>query len=91
MIAYFCTQEWKFADHNVDALWGRLTPLDQELFDFNIARLDWQSVFLSSMRGIRIHLTKEPSDNLQVARKRYRRCSQEVLNNLLIISSSLHR
>jgi len=66
-----------------------MTPLDQELFDFNVAKLDWQSVFKNCMQGLRVHLTKEPLDNLQVARKRYQRCSQEVFNNLLIISSSL--
>jgi len=66
-----------------------MTPLDQELFDFNIARLDWQSVLRSSIQGLRLHFAKEPLDNLEVAKKRYRRYSQEVLNNLPIISSPL--
>ena len=89
MIAYFSTQEWKFTDHNVKALQSRMTPLDQELFEFNIARLDWESVFRSCMKGLRLHFAKESLENLSVAKKRYRRCSQGVLNNLLIISSSL--
>jgi fatty acyl-CoA reductase len=89
VIAYFSIQQWKFTDHNVQALWSRMTPLDQELFDFNIAKLDWQNVFKNCMKGLRIHFAKEPLDNLQVAKKRYTRCCQEVLNNLLIISSSL--
>ena len=66
-----------------------MTPLDQELFDFNVARLQWQSVFRSCMKGLRVHFAKEPLDNLSFAKKRYRRCSQKVLNNLLIIASSL--
>ena len=66
-----------------------MTPLDQELFDFNIAKLDWKSVFRICMKGLRVHFAKEPFDNLQVAKKRYKRCSHEVLNSLLIISSSL--
>lgn len=89
MISYFSCQQWKFTDHNVQALQSRMTPLDQELFDFNIARLDWQSVFKLGMQGLRIHVAKESLDNLQVAKKRYRRCVQRVLNKLLIISSSL--
>lgn len=89
MVSYFCIQQWKFTDHNVQALHSRMTPLDQELFDFNIARLDWQAVLRSSIKGIRLHFAKDPLDNLEVARKRYRRYGQELLNNLLIISSSL--
>jgi hypothetical protein len=61
-----------------------MTPLDQELFDFNIARLDWQSVFRSCMQGLRTTLVNESPDTLEVAKKRYRRCSQKVLNNLVI-------
>jgi len=79
VIAYFSIQQWKFTDHNVQALWSRMTPLDQELFDFNIAKLDWQAVFTSCMQGLRVHFAKEPLDNLPVAKKRYRRCSKEVL------------
>lgn len=89
VIAYFSVQQWKFTNQNVQALQSRMAPLDQELFDFNVARLDWQSVFRACMEGLRVHFAKEPLDNLPVARKRYRRCSQEVFNNLLIISSSL--
>jgi fatty acyl-CoA reductase len=89
VISYFSIQQWKFTDHNMQALQRRMTPPDQELFDFNIAKLDWQSVFKACMQGLRVHFAKEPLDNLQFARKRYRRCSHEVLNNLLIISSSL--
>jgi len=89
VVSYFSVQQWKFTDHNVQALQSRMTPLDQELFDFNIARLDWHSVLKSSVRGLRLHFAKESLDNLEVAKKRYRRYSQEVLNNLLIISSSL--
>lgn len=73
VIAYFATQQWKFTDHNVQALWSRMTPLDQDLFDFNIAKLDWQSVFRTCMQGLRVHFAKEPLDNLPVAKKRYRR------------------
>jgi hypothetical protein len=66
-----------------------MTPLDQELFYFDIAAIDWQSLFRSCMIGLRLHFAKDHPDNLEIAKKRYRRCSQEVLNNLLIISSSL--
>ena len=83
VISYFSTQEWKFTDHNVQAVWSRMSPLDQELFDFNIARLDWQYVFRSCMQGLRIHLANETPDTLEVAKKRYRRCSQKVLHNLV--------
>jgi fatty acyl-CoA reductase len=89
VIAYFSVQQWKFTDQNVQALQSRMTPVDQELFDFNIARLDWPSVFKTCMQGLRVHFAKEPLDNLQVAKKRYKRCSQEVLNNLPVFSSSL--
>jgi len=73
VVSYFSVQQWKFTDHNVQALQSRMTPLDQELFDFNIARLDWHSVLKSSVRGLRLHFAKEPLDNLEVAKKRYRR------------------
>lgn len=73
VISYFSTQQWKFTNHNVQAVWSRMTPLDQELFDFNIARLDWQSVFRSCMQGLRTTLVNESPDTLEVAKKRYRR------------------
>ncbi|PNF31087.1 Fatty acyl-CoA reductase wat [Cryptotermes secundus] len=73
VISYFCTQQWKFTNHNVQAVWRRMTPLDQRLFDFNIADIDWESVFKASMQGLRIHMAEETPDTLEVARKRYRR------------------
>jgi hypothetical protein len=53
-----------------------MTPSDQRLFDFNIADIDWESVFRASMQGLRIHMADETPDILEVARRRYRRCSQ---------------
>jgi hypothetical protein len=84
VISYFCTQQWKFTDHNVQAVWSRMTPLDRELFDFNIVRLDWKSVLRSCMLGLCIYMLKESPDTIEAAKKRYRRCSQKVLNNIII-------
>jgi len=55
-----------------------MSPLDQELFDFNIGNIDWQSTFRASMQGLRVHLAQETPETLDAAKKRYRRYSQNV-------------
>jgi hypothetical protein len=50
-----------------------MSPVDQKLFDFNIANLDWQSMLKASMLGLRVHVAKESPDTLEPAKKRYRR------------------
>ncbi|KDR09346.1 hypothetical protein L798_15114, partial [Zootermopsis nevadensis] len=78
VISYFSTQQWKFTNDNVQTLWKRMSPEDQKLFDFNIANIDWQSVFRDSMQGLRIYVAQETTDTIEDAKKRYRRYSQNV-------------
>ncbi|XP_021938103.1 fatty acyl-CoA reductase wat-like [Zootermopsis nevadensis] len=73
VISYFSTQQWKFTNDNVQTLWKRMSPEDQKLFDFNIANIDWQSVFRDSMQGLRIYVAQETTDTIEDAKKRYRR------------------
>lgn len=78
VISYFSTQQWKFTNDNVQTLWKRMSPEDQKLFDFNIANIDWQSVFKDSMLGLRTYMAQDTPDTIEPAKKRYRRYSQNV-------------
>ncbi|XP_069685499.1 fatty acyl-CoA reductase wat-like isoform X2 [Periplaneta americana] len=72
VISYFSVQQWKFTNYNTQAMWKQLNPLDRELFNFNMADVEWEKTFELCMQGLRTHIGQDPPDNLEYARKRYR-------------------
>lgn len=72
-INYFCVNKWTYTDDNLQAMRGRMTKMDQQLFDFNMKGFDWASYAESHFIGIRTHLFKEDMSNLEDCRSKFAR------------------
>lgn len=73
VIYYFTNGQWYFSNQNVQQLWNKLTPQDQQIFSFNMADINWNEVINHSMLGIRTYLMKEDPSNIPAALKRNQR------------------
>lgn len=73
VIYYFTNGQWYFTNQNVQQLWNKLTPQDQQLFFFDMAQLNWSEVISMSIFGIRTYLMKEDPNNIPEALKRTQR------------------
>lgn len=73
VIYYFTNGHWYFTNNNVQNLWKKLSPQDQEIFFFNMGDLNWSEVINLSMFGIRTYLMKEDPSTIPTALKRYNR------------------
>ncbi|XP_058798526.1 fatty acyl-CoA reductase wat-like [Phymastichus coffea] len=73
VISYFCTQQWNFNNDNLLRLWERTSPVDREKYDFNLNSLDWDDYFYHHVRGIRVHILKDPLHTIEVGRMKIRR------------------
>ncbi|XP_071441774.1 fatty acyl-CoA reductase wat-like [Hetaerina americana] len=73
VIAYFSTQSWKFNNANVVDLWNRLDPMDQQMFQFDMNKMDWDNYFQKHILGLRVYLVKDDLSTLPEARKRWKR------------------
>lgn len=73
VISYFSLQSWLFRDSNTRSLVQKLSKLDQSLFNFDIAQLDWNDYFIKHVRGIRLYILKDPIESLPKAIKHTKR------------------
>uniref|UniRef100_A0AAR5PRJ8 Fatty acyl-CoA reductase n=2 Tax=Dendroctonus ponderosae TaxID=77166 RepID=A0AAR5PRJ8_DENPD len=71
VLAYFTNRDWKFRNDNVQALWKRMKKHDQELFDFDIQKLNWDAYFFTYTRGARVYLLKDPLDTIPQGTVKY--------------------
>jgi len=69
VIAYFSLQSWTFNDKNMQSLWNRLSKLDQSLFNFDIANMDWYDFLVKHAQGIRLYVLKDPLTTVEEGRK----------------------
>lgn len=63
-VEYFALREWRFKDDNVRALWRKMRGLDREVFEFNVASLDWDAYMYTCVRGGRVYLLKDPLETI---------------------------
>lgn len=70
VIYYFTNGRWYFTNNNVQNLWQKLSPEDQQVFFFDMAQLNWSDVIRQSMFGIRTYLMKEDPSTVPQAIKR---------------------
>lgn len=47
-----------------------MSKLDQSLFRFDVAKLDWNEYFKKHVLGIRLYIIKDPMDTVPEAQKR---------------------
>lgn len=98
MLAYFATRDWKFDNSNVQSLYEELCDADKQIFDFNMATLDWSDYFYNYVRGIRVYLLKDPVETVPAGLKKLTRlrilhyifCSILVLLCLRLFYGVLH-
>ncbi|XP_023288183.1 fatty acyl-CoA reductase wat [Orussus abietinus] len=73
VVSYFTTQQWTFRNRRVQKLWERLRPADRKKFFFSIEEINWDEYWCPYVRGIRLHILKDPLDTLDMARIKYRK------------------
>ncbi|KAF5291768.1 hypothetical protein FQA39_LY14256 [Lamprigera yunnana] len=70
LTSYFATKQWIFDDANTQILWNNLNETDQALYPFDVAKLDWNSFFKSSILGCRTYITKDTMDTVPEGHKK---------------------
>ncbi|CAG9770822.1 unnamed protein product [Ceutorhynchus assimilis] len=73
VIEYFTMNSWNFGNNNTQTLWKRMKKYDQELFDFDIEKLNWDSYIYTYCRGCRVYLLKDPLSTIPQGKKKYRK------------------
>ncbi|XP_017770686.1 PREDICTED: uncharacterized protein LOC108558317 [Nicrophorus vespilloides] len=72
VVSYFAQRQWDFHDDNTKLLWKSLCEKDRQLFQFNIATLDWISYFDNYTSGCRLYLLKDTLDTVPAGRRKLR-------------------
>uniref|UniRef100_A0A0K0DP35 Fatty acyl-CoA reductase n=1 Tax=Angiostrongylus cantonensis TaxID=6313 RepID=A0A0K0DP35_ANGCA len=65
---YFTTHGWTFHSKNLPKLWEALSVEDQQLFNFDVRQVDWDSYLFDYIMGIKRYILKDDLDNLRAAR-----------------------
>lgn len=74
VLSYFSMRSWTFNDDNTRSLIGRMSKLDQSLFNFDISNLNWDDYFKRHVEGLVKYLLKDTDeDSLEKGRKHMRR------------------
>ncbi|XP_064536696.1 fatty acyl-CoA reductase wat-like [Drosophila montana] len=61
VIQHFMINNWSFETFNTDRLWESMSAADQQLFDFDMQSLDWDSYFDRLFFGLRTYLCRKDS------------------------------
>jgi Male sterility protein. len=72
-LEYFAHRQWVWTDHNVQALFNKLDPEDQELFFFDMGQMKWEYYAEAMGLGLRVYLVHDDIHTLPAARKKYQR------------------
>lgn len=67
-MSFFATNQWEFTNDNVLTLWEKLSIVDKDKFFFNVTNIDWDSYWLSYVKGIRVFLLKDPMETVNKAK-----------------------
>ncbi|KAH8310247.1 hypothetical protein KR044_000233, partial [Drosophila immigrans] len=71
----FSLSSWTFDLNNTNRLLQSMSPKDRELFQFDMATVDWDEYFTVALFGVRLHITKEEptEESLQRATNTFNR------------------
>ena len=81
MLSYFDSNQWEFKSDNIRNLWDDMSIVDKKQFNFNMREIDWNTLFLRKLKGLRVYLLKEDPSTIPKARI--------LLNKLKIIHYSV--
>ncbi|KAH8409864.1 hypothetical protein KR222_011011 [Zaprionus bogoriensis] len=83
LLAPFGNTNWSFRTENTQRLWRCLSQRDQQIYQFDMASLDWRDYFYRSIGGMRIYLGKEEPSKESIQRGQRKRARFVVLHHLL--------
>ena len=72
-LSFFLTSEFDFSTENTKGLYGQLSPVDKQLFNFDINSFDWEPYMYDYVAGVRKYLLHESDERLEVDQIRYKR------------------
>jgi fatty acyl-CoA reductase len=70
---FFTTHQWRFISDNPIHLLEEMTTEDQEMFNFDVRKINWQSYFENYILGIRQLVFKDDPITLPFARSNLER------------------
>lgn len=70
LLEKFIFTEWKFHNKNTLLLSKTMSPVDQQLFNIDIATLKWEDYFINLAQGVRQYLNNESPKTLPAAKKK---------------------
>lgn len=73
VISYFSTKTWEFKSERMRAICDEMSKEDKEIFFCDLRKLDWEEYFKEYIKGIRLHLLRDPISTLDAARARWNR------------------
>ena len=73
MVNYFGVNGWMHHDENMRSLLAKLTPVDCDIFSFDIKLLNWNAYLETCVKGARQYILKDDLSTLPQARERYKR------------------
>ncbi|XP_017004489.2 fatty acyl-CoA reductase wat [Drosophila takahashii] len=82
----FSSTTWKFDSSNTMELRQSMSKEDRNLFDFDMARLDWSDYFKSAMYGMRLYIGKEQPTAESIAKGLKLRMRLKILHYALTSS-----
>lgn len=73
VISYFSSQQWRFSNDAVVKLWNRMNPTDQQIFNFDIDNLNWDTYLRQMIPGLRVYIMKDPLNTVDQGQTKYRK------------------
>lgn len=73
VISYFSTQSWTFKRDNVMKLYNAMSDDDNKIFFCDIRKIDWHKYFKTYIKGVRVYLSGDSLDTLELAKVRMKR------------------
>lgn len=67
---YFTSNVWRWKSDNVWKIWNEMSKEDKELFEFDLASIDFKEHLLVCKLGIRYFFLKEKMESLPAALKK---------------------
>nr|QLI61999.1 fatty acyl-CoA reductase 9 [Streltzoviella insularis] len=71
VMAYFALREWKFTNSNTTNLYKDLCDADKQIFNFDIACVDWSDYFYNYVRGVRVYLLKDDIETVPAGLRKH--------------------
>lgn len=66
---FFTTHQWRFISNNAVLLMDEMSVEDQNIFYFDVRKIQWQSYFETYILGVRLYVFKDDASTLPLARR----------------------